>query len=375
MRILLAGPLDAGDAVHREVDRYRAAGHDVVVNDFYLHQERTAKVGGRYQGDAQVTFRTFDPSDAKSLRAEITGGNIGYDAVVYPPDLEGFTHEVVAAAADASLAHPIRVVGCPNDVIRHLSAVEEHGIPVEKSSDIHAGAVAEYTLSQMGFHARKIGQFYDATGKRGAWPHDQAGSTTTSLAGKTLGVIGVMGKDGSAVAMLAKKMGLRVVGIDGPGRAAGIQELGVEAALNLEELLRQSDFISINSARNKTLGLIDSDQFDCMKSGVIIINPSGAEIIEKNALLNEFSKPPKERKVGAVILDMPYGGRRGNKTFSFDRDNAKLKSLGVLFTPRMAGYTIDTYTRGVEQVADAINKRLQHTSATTSAERLDGDVR
>ena len=253
----------------------------------------------------------------------------------------------------------------------------KHGIPVENISDIHGGAVAEYTLIQMGFHMRRIGQFYDATGKRGSWPHDRAASTTASLAGKTLGVIGASGKDGSAVAMLAMKMGLRVVGMGNgtPESNARIREIGAELATRLEELLKQSDCISINCAKDKTLGLIGRQQFEQMKPGVIIVNPAGAEIIEKNELVDEYIKPAQERKVGALILDMPYGGRRGDRTFAIDHDNAKLKSLGVLFTPRMAGYTIDTYTRGVEQVADAINKRLSHTSATMMPEELDTDVR
>ena len=51
MRVLLAGPLDAGDAVYREVDKYRAAGNDVVVNIFCFDQNQAAKLAERYQGD------------------------------------------------------------------------------------------------------------------------------------------------------------------------------------------------------------------------------------------------------------------------------------------------------------------------------------
>jgi D-3-phosphoglycerate dehydrogenase len=362
MRILLAGPFDAGDAIYREVDKYRGAGHGVVVNDFYFERERATELGERYHGDPNVTFRTFPPSDSQALMAEILIGNGGYDAIIYPPDLQGFTPDVVAVAADVSLAHPLKVVGCPNDVIRHLSAVQRHGIPVENSANIHGEAVAEYTICQIGFHARRIGKFYDATGKRGAWPHDRAVSTTASVAGKTLGVIGALGKDGSAVAMLAMKVGLRVIGFDKPETASRIREMGAEVAINLKDLLRRADFISINSPKDRTIGLIGSEEISQMKSGVIIVNPAGAEIIEKSALFEEYSKSEEQRRIGTVILDMPYGGRRGDETFSFDPDNEKLKSLGVLFTPRMAGYTIDSYTQGIEQVADAINKRLLQTS-------------
>jgi fructose-1,6-bisphosphatase/inositol monophosphatase family enzyme/phosphoglycerate dehydrogenase-like enzyme len=376
MRILLAGTLDAGDAIYREVDTYRAAGQDLVVNIFYLDQDNVARLAQRYQSDTHVAFRSFSPSSHEALLAEITNGQIGYDAIVYPPDLHGLTDHVIAAATSPSLAHTLKVVGCPNDVIRHLSAVEKQGIRVENSSDIHARAVAEYTLIQIGFHARKIGQFYETTGESGVWPHHLAASTTISLAGKTLGVIGATGKDGSAVVLVARKLGLRVVGM-GSGRPEGnarIREMGATVASSVEELLGQSDFLSVNSAKAKTLGLIGKNQFARLKPGVIIVNPAGAEIIDKEALLEEFSKPVRERRVGAVILDMPYGGRRGDQTFSFDPDNAKLKALGVLFTPRMAGYTIDTYTHGVEQVAAAINRRLLSVPTTRDAGEIDSDT-
>ena len=159
MRILLAGSLDAGDAIYREIDRYRDAGHDVLVNTFHFDNQRVAELVQRYHGDAQVAFCTFSPSSSESLLAEITRGNIGFDAIIYPPDLEGLTHDVVAAATNSSLVHSLKVVGCPNDVIRHLSAVEKQGIQIENSSDLHAGAVAEYTLSQIGFQRARSGSF------------------------------------------------------------------------------------------------------------------------------------------------------------------------------------------------------------------------
>jgi myo-inositol-1(or 4)-monophosphatase len=373
MRILVAGPLDAGDAAYREVDKYRSAGHDVVVNHFYFPDQAAGRLVARYRDDPHVAFRCFDPGDPDSLRAEITRGNIGYHAITYPPDLGGFTSDVVVAATDGSIANPLRVVGCPNDVKRHLGAVEGHGVAVENSSEIHGRAVAEYTLCQIGFHVRRIGWFYHATGENGAWPHDQATPSTSSLAGKTIGVIGAAGKDGGAVARLAMNMGLRVVGI-GDGSAAGnakMRAMGLEVAPNFNELLNQADFLSINSAKDRTLGLIGPDQFRQMKRGVVIVNPAGAEIIDKAALFAEFVKPPHERVVGTVIFDMPYGGRRGDKTFSFDTDNARLKSLGVLFTPRMAGYTVDTYRHGIDEVAEAIISRLPRNSAAANVGELD----
>jgi myo-inositol-1(or 4)-monophosphatase len=360
MRILLAGPLNAPFGVEREINSYRAAAHDVTVNAIFFDEETLVGLQQHYADDDRVIFCTFDPASPEDLSEELTRGMLGYEAVSYPPDLEGFTDAALLAAASADLAHPLRAVGCPNDVVRHLALVQAHGVKVFNASDIHATAVGEYTLGQIACHARRFGHFYRATGAAGAWPHDEAVTSTYSLRGKTIGIIGVTGKDGRAVAVCSQQLGLRVLGLgrDGSKSHDTIQGMGIEPVSTLEDLVTQSDFISINSKKDASLGLIGQAEIAKMKRGVIVINPAGAEIIDKHALFEEFSRTPRERTIGALVLDMPYGGRRGASTFARDADNARLRELGVLFTPRMAGYTIDTYIRGVEQVADDINRYL-----------------
>lgn len=355
MRILLAGPLNARLSAEREIDSYRAANHHVTVNAILFDEETLIGLRRHYADNNSVVFCNFDPANPEALAQELTRGMLGYDAVTYPPNLEGFTDAVLLAAASKDMAHPLRAVGCPNDVVRHLDLVQAHGVKVFNASDIHAAAVGEYTLSQIACHARRFGHFYGATGAAGAWPHHEAVTSTYSLRGKAIGIIGVTGKDGRAVASSSQQLGLRVLGLGrDASKSHAIRGMGIEEAASLEELLTQSDFISINSKKAASLGLIGKSEIAKMKRGVIVINPAGAEIIDKHALLDEFAKPHLERTIGALVLDMPYGGRRGASTFTCDADNARLRELGVLFTPRMAGYTIDTYIRGVEQVADRI---------------------
>jgi myo-inositol-1(or 4)-monophosphatase len=375
MRILLAGPSNAGGAVYCEVGKYRSAGHNVMVNTFTLDKATAESLWKYYKDEVCVDFCEFPPALAEFLILEITRGKLGYDAIIYPPDLEGFTSDVVAAAVDSSLASPLKVVGCPNDFIGHLSAVKAHGVHLANTPDVHQRAVAEYTICQMAFHARMLGEFYKVTGENGAWPHDMALCRSHSFAGKTLGVIGATGKDGSSVALLARRMGLRVLGIATASIESQqkISGMGILPAGSLDDLLQASDFISINSTKSKTLSLLGKSEFARMKKGVIIVNPAGAEIIDKQALFDECSKAEAERKVATIILDMPYGGRRGDRTFSFDPDNARLRSLGVIFTPRVAGYTADTYCLAVDKLADTINHAISPVRVIGAADALDAD--
>ena len=359
MRLLIAGPLNSRESVEIEINAYRDADHFVTVNTHYLAADVKDELVRSYASDDQVTFCTFDPARPEALKRQLVSAMVGYDAVIYPPDLPGFTPEVIDAAVQAQLAHPLQIVGCPNDVVRHLSSVEKRGIKVLNASDIHASSVGEYTMGQIANHARRLAHFHSATGENGAWPHDEATTTTRTILGKTIGIIGVTGKDGRAVATYAQKMGLRILGLDRDGEQINeaIRGMGIER-VSLEQLLRRSDFISINAKKDTSLHLIGGHEIDQMKRGVIIVNPAGAEIIEKGSLLKEYAKPHAERTIGALILDMPYGGRKGAMTFAGDPANATLKSLGVFFTPRMAGYSLDTYTRGVEQVAQGINRHF-----------------
>jgi len=367
MKILIAGSLNAGDSAYREVDSYLAAGHSVTVNTFYLDADADGEMKKLYAGNANVAFCTFDPSLPQQLQQVLVADSEGYDAVIYPPNIEGFTSDIVRAATNPALQHPLKVIGCPNDAVSHLANIFEtatkQGVAVVHTEGIHAPTVAEYTLGVILGEARRLNHFYQTTGKNGAWPHQEATIGTHTVAGKTLGVLGGSGKDGAAVIALAKSMGLRVVALGGRSEesAAKIRGLGAEVIPSLDVLLGQSDFLSVNCRKNKeTTGLLNQHAFDMMKPGIIIINPAGAEIIDKQALLHELAKEPGERKIATVILDMPYGGRRDKDAFTADPDNDRLRDLGVLFTPRMSGYTIETRTEGVERLAGYVNAILGH---------------
>jgi myo-inositol-1(or 4)-monophosphatase len=363
MRVLLAGPVDAGDAVNREIDGYLKAGHELVVNTAKLPDETVQAARARY-ADKPVAFVSFDPAQPTELQQAITAGNAGFEAVIYPPNISGFTADVMKAAKDNALQHRLQLVGCPNDAVdKTLSrAADEQQVPVMHTPGIHAPAVAEYTLLQMGFLSRQFNQFHAETGTDGAWPHDKGATETNMLAGRTLGVLGGSGKDGGAVIALAKKMGMRVVAM-GSGRAESddkIRGLGAEVAATPRELFEQADFISVNMRNGPdTAGMINRDAIASMKKGVIIVDPAGAEIFDKEALLEELRKAPKDRTLGKVILDMPYGGRRDDKAFTADPANAVLKELGVLFTPRIAGYTREIRMQAVDELARHVNDALQ----------------
>lgn len=366
VRVLLLGPAYGADSTAKVIDAHLRHGHQLCVNLFHCEVSERTYLVERFSGRMGVIFDIFAPSDSHALIRLITRDSIGFDAIVCPPYVDSLTSEALEVSCGPSLVRRLRVIGSPNDAINHLSHLLELaknlGIAVINTPGVHAEFVAEYTLGQLYFHARHLSHFYSKTGRSGLWPHAEAMRTTHSITGKTIGVLGGSGKDGMAVVTLANRLGLRVIAI-GSGSDAGAKKLdsmGIEIANNLEGLLQSSDFISVNCRKTEhTIGLIGAAEIALMKPGVIVINPSGAEIIDRVALLDEFKRPLNLRRIGTLVLDMPYGGRRDANAFIADPINAILKECGVLFTPRMAGYTVEASVRASIVLCDSLDAHLR----------------
>lgn len=92
------------------------------------------------------------------------------------------------------------------------------------------------------------------------------------ISGQVFGIIG-LGRIGMAVSMRARAFGLDVVFHD-PNLPAGAElGIGLRRADQLEELLEQSDIVSVHCPLNaSTRSIINVDTIDRMKPGAILVN-------------------------------------------------------------------------------------------------------
>ncbi len=358
-RILLMRLYDNPEFAIKEIECYHQLGFSVVANRIGFSEAVHETVRLHFIHGPRIDWCSFDPTCEAAVFKEVMEQGEGFDAVICPPLLDGrFPLDSIIQANASHLRRKIKVIGTANDSVRHVETragtAEAHGIQIVNAPGVHAESVAEYTIWQFGWLARRLGSFYAETGLNGNWPHARA-IETRLLNGKVVGVIGGAGRDGVAVIRLAVKLGLSVVAI-GSGSEAGdarIRLAGATVAESLNYLLRVSDFISVNCRVGQTtLELIGEAEIAEMKPGVIIVDPAGADIFKREALLGEFEKPV--RRIGALVLDMPFGGRRDVEAFRSDSANARLRELGVLFTPRIAGYTKDSWERANEMVAKRV---------------------
>src|SRR5262249_28433148 len=107
---------------------------------------------------------------------------------------------------------------------------------------------------------------------------------TPRLRGKTLGLIGC-GRIGTALALRAKALGMRVVFYD-PYKPDGIDKaLGVERCYRLEDLLPQAEFLSLHCPLTReTHHLLNAETLSRLPQGAYVINTARGPCIEQEAL-------------------------------------------------------------------------------------------
>jgi D-3-phosphoglycerate dehydrogenase len=125
----------------------------------------------------------------------------------------------------------------------------------------------------------------------------------TELQGKTLGVVG-LGAIGTMLANTAESLGMKVMGYDPflSIEAAWRLSRTIKKAPSLERLLAESDYISLHVPQNKdTKGFINSDKFETMKKGVVILNFARGGLVDTPSL----KKAIADGIVSCYVTDFP----------------------------------------------------------------------
>lgn len=163
-----------------------------------------------------------------------------------------------------------------------LEAATERGITVKNAVGYSTHAVAETTIGAAIALMRQIGYYdrYVKTEYAGTSRQFHFGRTTYQLHGKTWGIIG-LGNIGHAVAQVAEALRCRVIYTS----VSGTVREEPYPALPLEELLGQSDVVSIHTPLTpRTRGLIGARELALMKQSALLINVARGGIVDEAAL-------------------------------------------------------------------------------------------
>ncbi len=174
-------------------------------------------------------------------------------------------------------------------------AAAERGIPVYRTPNAFSEPVADTVLGYMLSFARQPIQM-DRDIREGRWEKPNL----VALNECVLGVIGV-GDCGKAVVRRAIAFGMRVLGNDIVELPVDfIEETGIEM-VTLEALLREADFVSMNTDLNPTSHhLMSDEQLKRMKPTAFLINASRGPVIDEPALVQALQK----QSIAGAALDV-----------------------------------------------------------------------
>jgi glyoxylate reductase len=115
----------------------------------------------------------------------------------------------------------------------------------------------------------------------------------------TLGIVG-LGRIGAEVAKRGRGFDMRILYNSRTRKPDLERELGLEH-VGLEDLLRQSDFVSLHTPLTpETRGLIGARELSLMKPSAILINTARGSVVDQPAL----TKALQERRIGGAALDV-----------------------------------------------------------------------
>jgi D-3-phosphoglycerate dehydrogenase len=258
---------------------------------------------------------TLNAISAKGLARLPQSYTVGGD-IAEPDAILVRSHNMLDMVIPASVKAIGRAGAGTNNI--PVKAMSERGVPVFNAPGANANAVKELVIAGMLMGVRNLipaVKFSESLTGTDEEIHKatEAGKKKFAggeLPGRTLGVIG-LGAIGSLVADAAIKLGMNVVGFD-PGitvEAAWRLPAQVKKAASVEDLLRQSDFVSLHVPLiDATRNLINAERIAAMRHDAFLLNFSREGTVDNAVVIEALNAG----KLGAYICDFPANALKGH---------------------------------------------------------------
>jgi glyoxylate reductase len=214
-----------------------------------------------------------------------------------------------------------------------VAAATERGVVVTNTPGVLTDSTADLAMALILMVTRRLGEGERLIRSGQPWSWDMFFMLGTSLAGKTLGVVG-LGAIGQATARRAHAFGMEIV-YAGPRRASEETEaeLGGARRVPLMQLLATADVVTLHTPLTpETRHLIDSAALRQMRSDAYLVNTSRGPIVDEAALV----KALRSDKIAGAALDV------------FENEpevHPDLRKLdNVVLIPHLGSATIETRT-------------------------------
>ena len=298
------------------IERERFAAHVVLVD---YARDLFAPVGFEAERLA-AAGASWEAHECRSA-ADVLAVARDADVVVVQSVVPLLTREVIAQLPRCRCL--IRA-GAGYDSLDYAAATEM-GIMVCNTPTYCTDEVADHAIALLLACLRHIPRL-DAAMRRGEHAYHLA-MPTRRLAGSTLGVIG-LGRIGARLVQRLSGWQLRVLAYDPYTTPERAVSLGA-TLVSLDELLAQSDFISLHCLLNEqTHHLLDRAALAKVKPGAVIVNDSRGPLIDEAALAEAL----QDGRVWAAGLDV-------TEKEPLPADSPLLELDNVILTPHTAAYS------------------------------------
>lgn len=232
-----------------------------------------------------------------------------------------------------------------------VTIAKEKGIPVANIPNYGTTAVAQLTIALLLEICHQIGE-HNRSVTNGDWTNCQDwcywNHPLMELNGKILGIIG-FGRIGQNTARIAQALGMKILAY-GSSEVEALKSDTLQY-VTLDKLLENSDVISLHCPLfESTQGIINKNNIDKMKDGVIIINTARGPLIVEEDLAEALNSG----KVYAAALDVVSAE-------PIKADNPLLTAKNCILTPHIAWAPKETRSRLMNIAVDNLKNYLENT--------------
>ena len=173
-------------------------------------------------------------------------------------------------------------VGVDNIDVKYA---EENGMAVRNTPCASSASVAELALTHMLALSRFVASA-NVTMRQDKWDKVKY-AKGMEIGGKTVGIIG-FGRIGQELGKMCKALGMTVLVTGRTVKPELEEKFGVKY-VTMDELLAQSDFVSLHTPALGDKPFVDAECIAKMKDGAILINTSRGKNVDEQALLDALN--------------------------------------------------------------------------------------
>jgi D-3-phosphoglycerate dehydrogenase len=246
-------------------------------------------------------------------------------------------------------AHQLKFIGRAGaglDLI-DIDIVKAKNIALFSANEGNRVAVAEHVLGMVLCLMNNI-LIADCEIRKGFWQREK--NRGVELMGKTVGIIGY-GNNGSETAKRFKAFGCKVLAFD--KYKTDFSDEFVEES-SMENIFENAYVLSLHiPLTNETNSLVNNSFFSNFKNDIFFINASRGEVVS----LSDLAENIEKGKVKGACLDVLENEKIQNLSVEqkivFDK---LVSSNRVIFTPHIAGWTLESYKKINEVLIGKISK-------------------